>query len=212
MPDTGDAIMGTDWTFWLAVGTAALWLAGFAWVLLRRGCAGLRNGATVEVTLALVTAGVVTALGLGAWAYHQSRAIVADQLVRSLDNVGRTAEGELAGEVRVTMSNLTNLATPELFELARTNPEAARERLEWLENFNHRFLQINVIDDRGNVLLATTRDHGAVTDAGEPRRGGVRDRRQALRVRPLQVGRVRPPHPVHERARASATSRQTLGR
>ena len=157
--------MGTDWTLWLSLAVAALWLAGFAWVLLRRRCAKLRNGFTVELTLAVLTAGVVTALALGAWAYHEARGIVFDQLVRSLDNVGRTAEGELAGAVRVTSSKLSNLATPELLALARAKPEQARERLSLIMRFNPRFLQVDVFDAEGALLLSTTGDASHAAEA-----------------------------------------------
>src|SRR4051812_13774344 len=92
-------IMGTDWMFLAVTGTATLWLGGYAWLLLRRKCAHLKNGLAVEVTASLVTAGVVTALCLGAWAYNESRSIVFDQLVHSLDNVGRTTEAQLDGTV-----------------------------------------------------------------------------------------------------------------
>src|SRR5688572_9752276 len=122
-------IMGTDWTLWLMAGTAGAWLGGFGWVVARRYCARLRNGFAVEITAALVTAGAVTALSLGGWAYHQSRQIVFGQLVETLDNVGRTAEQELNGDVRRNMARLSNLAVPELVETARKQPERARERL-----------------------------------------------------------------------------------
>src|SRR5687768_14807157 len=117
---TARTVMGTDWTLWLGAGTAGLWMAGLGYTLLTRRCARLRNGLAVEVTLSVVTAGVVSALCVGSLAYHQSRQIVFDQLVNSLDNVGRTAEGELREAVRVTTHKLSNLATPELLEAART--------------------------------------------------------------------------------------------
>src|SRR4051812_46160356 len=108
--------MGTDWTAWLVTAAAALWLGGYAWILLSRRCARLRNGLAVEVTASVLTAGVVTALCLGTWAYDQSRRILVGELVRGLDNVGRTAEGQLDGAVKFAQLKLTNLATPTLLD------------------------------------------------------------------------------------------------
>src|SRR4051812_31011685 len=99
--------MGTDWTLWLMIGTAVLWLGGYAWVLLRRRCARLRNGLGLEIGASLLTAGLVTALSLGAWAYHQSRQIIFAELVQSLENVGLTVERQLEGTVRVNQTKLS---------------------------------------------------------------------------------------------------------
>src|SRR5688572_24628434 len=62
------------------------------------------------------------------------------------------------------MEKLSHLATPELLAMAKADPAKASEHLEWIEQFNHRFLQVNVIDADGHVVLATTRDHATVTE------------------------------------------------
>jgi class 3 adenylate cyclase len=156
--------MGTDWTLWVMGGAAAAWLGGFGWVLLRRRCARLRNGLTLEITAAVVTAGVVTALSLGAWAYHQSQKIIFAELVDGLENVAHTAEVQLEGTVRTNQAKLSNLATTDLLETARRNPEKAREQLALIMRFNPRFLQVCAFDAQGGMILSTTRDAGATAD------------------------------------------------
>src|SRR3954462_2192223 len=85
---------GVAWDLWLSGAVAAAALGVLAVALWRRWFAGLRDGLGVAVMLSLVGAGVLTALVLGTWAYHEARAAVFDQTREGLENVGRVAESE----------------------------------------------------------------------------------------------------------------------
>src|SRR4051794_24019085 len=148
---------GVAWDLWASGAAAAVALGVLAVALWRRWFDGLRNGLAVALMLSLVGAGVLTALVLGTWAYHEARAAVFDQLREGLDNVGRVAEAELLSDVQQNVEKLANIADDRLMKNVLEKPDAAREDLSELEQYNRRLLQINVYDPEGKLLLTTSR-------------------------------------------------------
>lgn len=148
---------GVAWDLWASGAVAAAALGVLAVALWRRWFAGLRNGLGVAVMLGLVGAGVLTALVLGTWAYHEARAAVFDQTREGLENVGRVAESELLADVRLNVDKLGNIADDRLMKNVLERPEAAREDFGELQQYNPRLLQINVYDTEGKLLLSTSR-------------------------------------------------------
>jgi adenylate cyclase len=148
---------GVAWDLWASGAATAAALGLLAVALWRRWFDGLRNGLATALLLSLVGAGVLTALVVGTWAYHEARAAVFDQLREGLDNVGRIAEGELLADVRMNVDKLANIADDRLMKNVLEKPDAAREDLGELEQYNRRLLQINVYDPEGKLLLSTSR-------------------------------------------------------
>src|SRR4051794_23566679 len=105
-----DVADSTSWELWLGLAVAAVWVGGLVVAFRRRWFARMRCGFAAAVTCALVTAGVVTAVLLGAWAYTEARRAVFSQLVEGLANVDRVAEGELLADVRLNVSKISNVA------------------------------------------------------------------------------------------------------
>jgi len=154
--DPTSLAVSSSWDLWLAIAVAAGALALLGVALWRRWFASLAGGFATALTFALVGAGIVTALLLGTWSYHQARDAVFAAQLDGLENVGRIAEAELLNDVRLNTQKLSNIATERLLKGALERPELAREDLTDLQEYNRRLLQISVYDIEGRPALVSS--------------------------------------------------------
>lgn len=136
-----------------AVGAA---LAVFLYAVRRRWFSRLESGFALTLMLALGGLGVATAVVLGVLGYHAGREVLFQETVGRLGDMGEIVEGEIHREITEALEDLGNLAGVVAPHLARQASQELRRELETIQRFNPRFLQIDVVDREGRLLLAST--------------------------------------------------------
>ncbi len=144
----------------LAVGGC---LAVFLYALRRRLFAGMAQGFLITLLLAVAGAGLMTAWLLGVWGYQASQRVLFEQTIEELQNVGGVIEAEINDGIAYALERLRNLAGELAPDVARGNLEQVRNTLRTVQVFTPRFLQVNVYDRQGAVLVSTS-----LTEAVEP--------------------------------------------
>ncbi len=141
--------------------TAAVWLAVlgvFVLAVRKRWFAHFRAGFFVSLLMAIMGASLMAASVVGAWGYEAARRILNDDLVLELQDVGRVVENEIGQDFRGIESGLQTFGASIAPLVQRTVPASElADRLNAVERFNPRFLEISLFDRDGHQL-ATSAD------------------------------------------------------
>ena len=121
----------------------------------RRWFARFRRGFLLSLMVALAGTGLAIAAVLGVWAYTEERTTLLTQIVAEMTHIGQIEQNEIKEDLADAQNQLQFFAT-RLAEDARRNPAAVRERLRELQAFDTRFLQVNLMDAEGRVLVSTS--------------------------------------------------------
>ena len=156
----------------LLVGVAlAVSVAGVAVLVLavsRRWFARFRHGFRWSLMVALAGTGLAIAAVLGVWAYTEAGATLRGQIVSEMTHIAQIEQNEIKEDIADAQTSLQFFAT-RMAEDARRNPAAVRERLRELQAFDPRFLQVNLMDAEGRVLVSSS----VTGDVEPPNRIGV---------------------------------------
>jgi adenylate cyclase len=105
---------------------------------------------------------------LGVWAYLEGRDALRRQIVRELAHVAEIQQREIAEDVESARRHVQMLAA-RLGDDAHRNAAAVRERLRELQALDPRYLQVNLMDAEGRVLVSSS----LAPDPEPPNRVGV---------------------------------------
>jgi class 3 adenylate cyclase len=137
----------------LAVAVAAL--ATILVAVTRRWFARFAHGFRMSLMLAVAGAGVAIAAVLGVWAYGESRDALVGQIVTELTHVAGIQQNEISEDIHEAQTQL-QFFVRRLTDEAHRNPAAVRERLRELQAFDPRYLQVNLMDAEGRVLVSSS--------------------------------------------------------
>jgi len=138
--------------------TLAASVAGVAVLMVavsRRWFARFRRGFLLSLMVALAGTGLAIAAVLGVWAYTEERATLLTQIVAEMTHIAQIEQNEIKEDLADAQNQLQFFAT-RMAEDARRNPAAVRERLRELQAFDTRFLQVNLMDAEGRVLVSSS--------------------------------------------------------
>ncbi len=133
-------------------------VAGVAVLMLavsRRWFARFRRGFLLSLMVALAGTGLAIAAVLGVWAYTEERATLLAQIVSEMTHIAQIEQNEIKEDLADAQTQLQVFAT-RMAEDARRNPATVRERLRELQAFDTRFLQVNLMDAEGRVLVSSS--------------------------------------------------------
>lgn len=136
--------------------TAWLVLAGILLVgLYRRWHSRWRNGFFVAVLTTLGLVALMAASVTGLWGYEAARSGVTRQLVTGMQNVAEVVEQQMAHALDERQAQLAQLASRLLASSGQT-PDELREHLRTLQSVEPHYVQIELLDARGDVLTSST--------------------------------------------------------
>ncbi|HEU4368984.1 MAG TPA: adenylate/guanylate cyclase domain-containing protein [Methylomirabilota bacterium] len=141
----------TGLTLALAVAALAAVLAAIT----RRWFARFTHGFLIGLMLALAGAGLAIAGVLGVWAHGESRDALVGQIVSELTHIAGIQQNEITEDLHEAHTQLQFFVT-RLTDEARRHPAAVRERLRELQAFDPRYLQVNLMDVEGRVLVSSS--------------------------------------------------------
>jgi class 3 adenylate cyclase len=125
-------------------------------VLRTRWLSRYSHGFLLSVLLALsvvaFTAGSVVAIR----GYEVARDGVMSELRLGLENVAQVVEQQVRSAVRIEQSRLTTVSSAFGRVMDRATPEQLRSRLEAVEQAEPRYLQVDLIDPRAQVIANST--------------------------------------------------------
>jgi hypothetical protein len=145
----GGAVVGLA----LAVATAAI--AVLLLAVNRRWFARFTHGFLVSLVVALAATGLAIVAVLGVWAYVEGRDTLQRQIVRELTHIAEIQRNEIKEDLDTARAQLQTLAARLGIE-AQRNPAAVRERLQGLQAFDPRYLQVNLMDAEGRILVSSS--------------------------------------------------------
>jgi adenylate cyclase len=159
---------GTGAVVGLALALAAATIAVLLVAVNRRWFARLSRGFLVSLVVALAATGLAIVAVLGVWAYVEGRETLRRQIVRELTHVAEIQQHEIREDLDAARRQVQALAA-RLGDEAGRHPAAVRERLRELQAFDARFLQVNLMDADGRVLVSSS----LAPDPEPPNRVGV---------------------------------------
>jgi class 3 adenylate cyclase len=136
---------------------ALLLLSVYLFVLERRWLARFRRGFLITLMLALSGIGVGASLLVGIWGYDSAERVLSGQTVQTLGNIGRIIEGEIGVALDQAVVQMEGLAGTVAGNLAADSGPKSLPSFEELEHINARFLQLDLIDSKGNTRLSIGR-------------------------------------------------------
>jgi adenylate cyclase len=150
----------------LAISTVAI--AVLLLAVNRRWFARFSRGFLISLMVSLAATGLAIVAVLGVWAYVEGRDTLRQQIVRELTHVAEIQQNEIKEDLDTARGQVRALAA-RLGDDARRNPAAVRERLRELQAFDPRFLQVNLMDADGRILVSSS----LAPDPEPPNRVGV---------------------------------------
>jgi class 3 adenylate cyclase len=139
----------------LTLGLAVVALVVVLVAVTRRWFAQFTHGFLISLMLAVAGAGVAIAAVLGVWAHGESHEALVGQILSELGHVAGIQQNEIQEDIHEAQTQLQFFVT-RLTEEARRNPAAVRERLRELQAFDPRYLQVNLMDAEGRVLVSSS--------------------------------------------------------
>ena len=156
----------TTLALWI-VGTALLWLVVFAffvYAVRARWISRLENGFLLELIVALVGIGLMSASIVGVWGYMAAAQVLDQALVVEMRDVGQIVEAEITSDLDDIKRQMLSLGAS--LADARdhgASPAALKDRLASAQSFGTHYLQMRLVEADGTVLAESS-----TTDAGEP--------------------------------------------
>ena len=135
------------------------------------------------VALAGTGLAIAAVLGVLGTSTEQRDTLLA-QIVSEMTHIAQIEQNEIKEDIADAQTSLQFFAT-RMADDARRNPAAVRERLRELQAFDPRFLQVNLMDAEGRILVSSSVAAGV--EPGQPHRRRPHTRGQAVRVRHLPV-------------------------
>lgn len=139
----------------LTLALAAVALAVIVAAVTRRWFARSTHGFLIGLMLAMAGTGVAIAGVLGVWAYGEGRDALVGQIVSELTHIAGIQQNEITEDLHEAQTQLQFFVT-RLTDEARRNPATVRERLRELQAFDPRYLQVNLMDVEGRVLVSSS--------------------------------------------------------
>jgi len=135
----------------------ALAFAVFLFAVRRRWTGRLERGFLVELLIALIGVGLMSASIVGVWGYLAAKRIIDDELIVEMQDVGRIVEADVRHDVADVQSQLTGLGT----SLADAHDHGAsvsdlRDRLSAALSFDRQYLLLRLVDTNGAVLAESS--------------------------------------------------------
>ena len=121
----------------------------------RRWFARFSRGFLLSLMVALAGTGLAIAAVFGVWAYTEGRDALLAQIVSEMTHIAQIEETEIKEDLAAAQGQLDVFAT-RMADDARRNPAAVRERLRELQAFDRRYLQVNLMDAEGRVLVSSS--------------------------------------------------------
>ena len=118
--------------------------------------ARFKRGFGAMLAVALVVAGVTTAVVLCTWAYSEAKHIVIAEQVNAISSDADIAQHSLELDIHTTVSKLDNVAKAELVERALSEPQQVVSLLGTIQSFNRRVLQLSIFDRNGKLILSNS--------------------------------------------------------
>jgi adenylate cyclase len=160
--------MGDTAVVGLALAVAAAAIAVLLAAVNRRWFSRFPRGFLISLVVALAATGLAIVVVLGVWAYGEGRETLLRQIVRELTHVAQIQQNEIQEDLDAARRQVQALAA-RLADDARRHPAAVRERLRELQAFDARFLQVNLMDADGRILVSSS----LAADPEPPNRVGV---------------------------------------
>ena len=148
-------------TLLIAIGTTALaWAVVFAifiYGVRARWTGRLERGFLVEIVVALIGVGLMSASIVGVWGYVAAKRIVDEELVIEMQDVGRIVEADLINQVSEVQAQLNGLGA----SLADARDHGASlkdlsDRLAAAMSFDRQYLQLRLLDSTGALITETS--------------------------------------------------------
>lgn len=133
---------------------SVLAFAVFLYLVRVRWFARFEAGFLVALTLAVGGFGFVTASLFGFWAYDRGRAVLIETLHDQLQNLADVIEEETVNDLKKAHSHLIRL-TKEVGRTRSFSETAALAKvLARVQRFEPRFVQLDVLDDHGDIVVS----------------------------------------------------------
>ena len=142
------------------IGVLTASLAGFLWAVEKRWFGRFHRGFLAVLVLACTGIGLAASLLLGIWGYGSAGRLLAEGTVRELANIGRIVEGQTARDIEHALHQMTGLAQTLAPEFrSRSSPQVLKLEFSQLERINPRFLQLDVLDRSGQLVVSSSRNN-----------------------------------------------------
>ncbi len=137
------------------------WTAGFSLFILalrRRWFSGFAHGFFFSLAIAVAGAAAMSAMVVGRWAFLAARESVNGEVTTALENVASIIDGQIGSDLRQMRSTMGQVATlvGPLMESGKS--AQLRERLEAVAQLDPHYLQLRVLDTRGEVISSSRDD------------------------------------------------------
>lgn len=140
--------------------TALLWAAAFVVFIIairRRWTGRFESGFLVELLIALIGLGLMSASVVGVWGYLAARRIVDEELVIEMQDVGRLVESNLLGQTAAIERQLASLGGSIADARDRgASADDVRDRLNAAMVFDRQYLLLRLVDPAGAILVETS--------------------------------------------------------
>ena len=142
------------------LGVLAIVLVVFLWALEKRWFGRFRRGFLAVLILAAGGIGLAASLLIGIWGYGSAERILAEGTVRELAKIGRIVEGQTERDIEHALLQMTGLARTLVpgFD-SQSSPREIKLEFGQLERVNPRFLQFEVLNRNGQLVVSLSRDN-----------------------------------------------------
>ena len=122
-----------------------------------------RRGFLVTLTIAMVGTGLASSLLVGFWGFKSAKQIIAEEGIKDLEWVGKLVEKELNGEVKKSLTQMSELAALLAPSIEHNDLDEVKDESGDFLRINRRFIQVDVCDKSGRLMAAL-----GSADATEP--------------------------------------------
>lgn len=150
------------------VAAALVWAIAFAifvWAVRKRWMSRYARGFLLQIAIALIGIGLMSASVVGVWGYQAARQMLDQELIVEMQDIGGVVENEVASELDDLQHQMRNLATALADARDRGAPAAElKDRLAAAQSFDSQYLQLRLFDPSGTVIAETV----SGSSQGEP--------------------------------------------
>lgn len=130
-------------------------LGAFLYALKVRWFARFEHGFFFELLLAVAGVAILVASILGIWGYEAAKQSVDRELIAAMRDIGGIVEAEVTADLASTQARLVQLADSLGPDLESAPADALEQRLRTIQDFDHRYLQLQIWNRDAQVLAAT---------------------------------------------------------
>jgi class 3 adenylate cyclase len=145
----------------LAIGLAACAVIFFGIALSRGWFAHYEHGFSAALMGVAVGGSIITAVVFGVWSYERGRTILFQSLVDGMNNLGNVVEEQTNQDIEAATAKLKRVSQETSLQTVRGERTAVQKNLDKLIRVDRRLLQIDIIDAKGELVLASA-------EGGEP--------------------------------------------